>query len=226
MNESPSASNSNGVLIALVVVSLIISLGALGLVVQGQNQARDAQRELVNALVMARTTSPTPSPMPAGQAPQVPAPGNAMAPVAEPARPVAPAPQAEEWASMTYEGVTISYPKNLSATTYEDEFASGQRNLRISSSASRRIGIDSRGFQGYELVMRRIDDRQYADSRKENTVNPRVSSIVEMCDGETCPDMQYIFIKDGKRYLIEVLYKMTPYQAGIDLNNKVIASIK
>ncbi len=226
MNETPSASNSNGVLIALVVVSLIISLGALGLVVQGQSQARDAQRELVNALVMARTTSPTPSPMPVGQAPQVPAPGNAMAPVAEPVRPATPMPQAEEWATMTYDGVTISYPKNLSATTYEDEFASGQRNLRVSSSASRRVGIDSRGFQGYELVMRRIDDRQYADSRKENTVNPRVSSIVEMCDGETCPDAQYIFIKDGKRYLIEVLYKMTPYQAGIDLNNKVIASIK
>ncbi|MBP6945263.1 hypothetical protein KBD61_05000 [Patescibacteria group bacterium] len=226
MNETPSASNSNGVLIALVVVSLIISLGALGLVVQGQSQARDAQRELVNALVMARTTSPTPSPMPVGQAPQVPAPVNVMAPVAEPVRPAAPTPQAEEWATMTYDGVTISYPKNLSATTYEDEFASGQRNLRVSSSASRRVGIDSRGFQGYELVMRRIDDRQYADSRKENTVNPRVSSIVEMCDGETCPDAQYIFIKDGKRYLIEVLYKMTPYQAGIDLNNKVIASIK
>ncbi len=226
MNTSPSANNSHGVLIALVVISLLASLGTMGLLVREQNQSANVQRELLTTLAALRSIQTPPSPATNSQPSRATAPVNTMPPVTDSARQIAPPSQNDDWAVMTHDGVSISYPKSLSATTYEDEFTSGQRNLRISSSASRKVGIDSRNFQGYELVMRRIDDQQYSDNRKESTVNPRVSSIVEMCDGETCPDAQYIFIKNGKRYLIEVLYQMTPYQAGIDLNNRIIASIK
>ena len=130
----------------------------------------------------------------------------------------------DEWATIMHNGVSISYPKNLSVTTYLDKDTSGQTNLRISSSAVRKVGVDSTSFHGYELVMRQMNNQQYSENRKEETSNPRVSSIVEMCDGSTCPDAQYIFVKNGKRYLIEVLYQ--PYQAGINLNDRVIASIK
>lgn len=133
--------------------------------------------------------------------------------------------QGEEWVTTVHDGVSLSYPKNLTVTTYEDEFTGGQMNLRISSSSSRRVGINSIGFQGYELVMRQIDNRQYTDNRTERTSNPQVVRLVEMCDGSTCPDAQYLFTKNGNRYLIEVLHQMTPYQVGLDLNERVISSI-
>lgn len=222
MDTSSSSNTSQGVLTALVLVSLLTSLGIVVFLVKEQNRSASMQQEMLATLTALRATpaAPVTNQPPAVMTP----PATTKPPVADPAQPVVPQP--EDWATTIFDGVSISFPKNLSATTYEDEFFGGQRNLRISSSPTRKIGINSTGFKGYELVMRQIDDKQYTTARKESTVNPHVSSFIEMCDGETCPDAQYIFTKNGKRYLIEVLYQMSPYQAGIDLNNKVIASIK
>ncbi len=227
MNASPSSSGSQGVLIALVAVSLIASLGTMGLLVRQQNQSANAQRELLTTLAALRS-APAPSTATANVQPsQVAAPANEKPPVTNSVGQVAPPSQKDDWLTATYDGVSISYPKTLSATNNEDVLAYyGQNDLRISSSPDRKHGIDFRDLKGYDLIMRKVDDQLYANNRKESTVNPLVSSIVEMCDGEACPDAQYIFIKNGKRYLIEVRYRMTPYQAGVDLNDRVIASIK
>lgn len=227
MNESSSSNSSQSALIALVIISLVISLGTMGFLIQQQNRSADIQQELLATLTALRTPPLSSPDIINGQPPQEIPPLNGAPSATNSAGQVPPqSSQNDDWTTVTHDGITISYPKNLSVTTYEDEFVSGQRDLRISSSATRKIGIDSRNFQGYEIILRQIDDRQYSDNRKESTVNPRVSSIVEKCDGETCPSAQYVFIKNGKRYLIEVLYQMNPYQAGIDLNNRIIASIK
>lgn len=225
MNNGQPANPSHKLLVALVSVSALLSLGTMGLFIQEQGRSTRAEQELIATLAALRTNSPASPSVTNGLQPAVIPPVDAMRPITDPVPQVAP-PSKDDWAVIVHEGVSISYPKNLTATTYEDEFTSGQRVLRISSSASRKVGVDSRNFQGYELVMKGMDDRQYSDNRKESTVNPQVSSIVEMCDGDTCPDAQYVFIKNGKRYLIEVLHQMKPYQAGIDLNNRIIASIK
>lgn len=219
METSPSTNNSQGILIALVVLSLLTSLATMGFLVRERNQNATVQRELLTTLAALRS-----APTPDAQAPS--APVNTPPPAANPGFQPAPSSQNDEWMVTVHEGVSISYPKNLLVTTYEDEFFSGQRNLRISSSITRRVGIDSTNFQGYELVMRKIDDQQFADHSKESTLNPNVFSIIELCDGETCPDGQYIFTKNGERYLIQTLYQMRPYQAGIDLNDRIIASIR
>lgn len=219
METSPSTNNSQGILIALVVISLLASLATMGFLVRERNQNASVQRELLTTLAALRS-----APTPDTQAPS--APVNTPPPAANPGRQPVPPSQNDDWMVTVHEGVSISYPKNLSVTTYEDEFFSGQRNLRISSSATRRVGIDSTNFQGYELVMRKIDAQQFLDHRKETTLNPNVSSIVELCDGETCPDAQYLFTKNGERYLIEALYQMAPYQTGVELNDRIIASIR
>lgn len=224
---TPTPSSSHAVLITLISISLLASLGTMGLIVRGQNRADLSQQQLVSALVLLRSNVPSVPSTPTVQEPStIPQANTATSVTSGLAQQSALMPPADEWGTIVHDGVSISYPTNLSVTTYPDEFTGGQTNLRISSSAVRKLGVDSTSFRGYELIIRQVDDKQYDVNRKEGTINPRVSSIVEMCDGSTCPDAQYIFVKNGKRYLIEALYQMSPYEAGVNLNERIIASIK
>lgn len=216
MNSESNASRNAVVVLAIAAIALSLSN-----VVQLRDQRRQMEASFValSARILATATVPT-STATATSATHPPTTGSIV---------IVPS----GWKQTTYNDVQLSYPTTWFATIYEDEFVGGQKNLRIASEKGE-LRIDTRvpskviSFDtGYQLVVRELDAQQYIGMITELTVNPQILRIASTCDGEaSCPYGQYLFEKNGKRYLFEVFNRLPQEGAGIVITDQILASIQ
>lgn len=140
--------------------------------------------------------------------------------------------KAMEFTTRTTEyGITLSYPKDWYLVKVENEFMPQSPMVRLTSNRGQmRLGTqgntDVYFDNGYQLLITRLaGNDEYSEYRTEPTNNPQVVSLVETCDGPTCPDAQYLLNRNGNRYLVQTWYRFQPYQQGIELNDRIIDSL-
>ncbi len=204
-------------LYVLIAVTLLVSLGCLVFVVKGQMESREAREEVTALRSDIRNLKAETSAVPT--------------PVAEKAMP-SPA-TGTEWVTANYQDISFSYPKGWYLNTEKDAFVEGQTNLRLDSAAGElRIGggPGTEGVvyfeKGYQMYLREIDKRQYNDFPLTATTNPNVKKVTFVCDGAGCTEEQYLFEKDGRRYVIEVYNLMEPAAPGDAVTKTIVASMK
>ena len=228
MDTSPSSNSSHRLLIALVVVSLLASLGTMGLFVREQNRSASAQRELLTTLASLRSTPPPSSPTMNGQ----PASATAPAPT-KPSIPVATPPTTQQTrittvnnctkngqVARTYTGLCFDYPSGWVLASYNNEFTPQQKDLRITSEAGRLFSAESSGgpgepgvkyFQnGYQLNIMAV-----RTGATEEVLGSKVEGYgflyrpAQPCQEVGCPTERYFF-RYGDRgtiFQIDVNYK-------------------
>lgn len=130
--------------------------------------------------------------------------------------------------------LSVGYPTNFYAEKYNDEFQSGQTNLRITSqrgSLFRSAGgpgtPKSNEFStGYEMTIAKLIPGQdpVGSSKLEMTNNTFVKKINFECDGAGCDNDQYLVSTKKGQYIIRVNY--SGYDHANSVTNYIINSIK
>lgn len=136
----------------------------------------------------------------------------------------------------TYSGwdLSVGYPATFFVAKYDDEFQSGQTNLRITSqqgtlfrSSGGPATPKSNEFTtGYEMTIAKIIPGQdpVGSSKLEMTSNALVKKINFECDGAGCDNDQYLVTTTKGKYLIRVNY--VGYDNANSVTNYIINSIK
>ncbi len=130
--------------------------------------------------------------------------------------------------------LSLSYPATFYVEKYNDEFQSGQTNLRITSqkgslfrSAGGPATPKSNEFSnGYEMTIAKLIPGQdpVGSSKLEMTNNALVKKINFECDGAGCDNDQYLVSTKKGQYLIRVNY--SGYNQANSATDHIINSIK
>lgn len=144
MNGSSPSNSSHGLLIALVIVSLLASLGTMALVVREHNRSASVQRELLTTLASLRSSPPPSSPM-NGQ----PVSATTPTPTIQQAR-ITTVNNCTKNGQVagTYTGLCFDYPSGWVLASYNNEFMPQQKDLRITSEPGRLFSAESSGGPG------------------------------------------------------------------------------
>ncbi len=131
----------------------------------------------------------------------------------------------------TQYGITLSYPNDWHLAKLENEFKPQWPMIRLTSSKEQGNGALEQGAasysSGYQLLITRLmGNGEYSEFQMTPTANPSLSEFVEMCDGDTCPDAQYILTQNGNRFLVQTWYRLVPNHGGPELDQKIIESLR
>lgn len=133
----------------------------------------------------------------------------------------------------------FSYPDDWYVVTYEDEFAGGQTNVRITSQPGRLFlqggGPATRKTDefaiGAELAIREMDTRQDVVYGRKLQLLPTagkdvaVSKIVGECDGAGCPPAEYVITVGSKRYYA-FAYVVGDYEPDFAVVEAIVTSLR
>jgi hypothetical protein len=200
---------------------LVISLVSVLTVMRQNRQMRDMQQRLID--LQAALPSST----------QVVTKTDEVDVVTPPANQEGVAASGMQWEAASQQDVAFSYPKGWYVAVWPDSFVENQQNLRLTSALGElRIG-GGPGMpgviyfeKGYQLTLKEIHANQYTELTTTRTVNRKVMKLVITCDDAGCTDEQYVFEKDGHRYLIEVYNRMESKSTGDEVTRGFIASLK
>lgn len=234
-----STPSSNGLLIGLMILTMVVSLGGVAYMAQRQSAADRAQRELIMSMLQAQAQTPPVQTVPGMNGGSMPstgavAPGSAgsMPAVTEPAPAVAPAPQG--WGTVMTGNLSVSYPSTWKATRFADSAYMDQQNVRLTSQEGElRIGggPGMRGVtyfdSGYQITISRVYEVETA-GRSQPVQNPLVWAYGEGCDGAGCPSEEYLIEKDGQTYVLRAWYFVSNQESAkaVDTVQAILNSIK
>lgn len=131
--------------------------------------------------------------------------------------------------------LSLGYPATFYVEKYNDEFQSGQTNLRITSqrgslfrSAGGPATPTSNEFTtGYQMTIAELIPGQdpVGSSKLAATNNPLVKQINFICDGAGCDKSEYLVSTQKGKYVIRVDYS-SDYDHANSVTDYIINSIK
>lgn len=111
--------------------------------------------------------------------------------------------------------LSFIYPKGWSVETYEDEFTSGQKNVRVVSSKEPQAPGKNVAEKGLRIEMGKLAAGQKIPSPIPGSRHLNITKG-EVCKDNGCPQEEYFYDGDSD-YRISVYYSEPAYANYIDL---------